>query len=223
MPPNQGDRVKRTQRANGKRVMTSRSVALAGQHSELLERPEQIVPVQFPGNLAASDAHDQRSPATQPWVLGRRAECETLDQVVEAVRKGESRALVIRGEAGIGKTALVEYLRERAWASGCRVAQVAGIQSEMELAFAAIHQLCAPMLDRLPRLPEPQRDALATAFAIQAGPPPDQFLVGLAVLSLLAETAEEQPLVCLIDDAQWLDRASSQALAFAAGYCGDRT
>jgi DNA-binding CsgD family transcriptional regulator/tetratricopeptide (TPR) repeat protein len=157
---------------------------------------------------------DPPSPSVE--ILGRRAVCETLDQVVEAVRKGESRGLVIRGEAGIGKTALLEYLRERASASGCGVAQVAGVQSEMELPFAAVHQLCAPMLDRLPRLPEPQREALATAFAIQAGPPPNRFLVGLAVLGLLAESAEEQPLVCLIDDAQWLDRASWQALAFAA-------
>jgi DNA-binding CsgD family transcriptional regulator len=147
-------------------------------------------------------------------LLGRRTECETLDRIVEAVRTGESRALVIRGEAGIGKTALLEYLRERA--SGCRVARVAGIQPEMELAFATLHQLCAPMLDRLQRLPEPQRDALGTAFGIRAGPAPDRFLVGLAVLGLLAETAEEQPLVCLIDDAQWLDRASAQALALAA-------
>ena len=127
---------------------------------------------------------------------------------------GESRALVIRGEAGVGKTALLEYLREAA--SGCRVVRVAGLQFEMELAFAALHQLCASMLDRLPVLPEPQRDALGTVFGIRAGPAPDRFLVGLAVLSLLAETAEAQPLVCLIDDAQWLDRASAQTLALAA-------
>jgi DNA-binding CsgD family transcriptional regulator len=149
-------------------------------------------------------------------ILGRRAECETLDQIVEAIGAGESRALVIRGEAGIGKTALLEHLRERARASGCTVVQLAGIQSEMELAYAALHQVCAPMLDRLSRLPEPQRDALATAFGLQSGSAPDQFLVGLAVLSLLGEAAAEQPLVCLIDDAQWLDRASKQALALAA-------
>jgi hypothetical protein len=124
-------------------------------------------------------------------LLGRRTECETLDRIVEAVRTGESRALVIRGEAGIGKTALLEYLRERA--SGCRVARVAGIQPEMELAFATLHQLCAPMLDRLQRLPEPQRDALGTAFGIRAGPAPDRFLVGLAVLACLPRPPRSSP------------------------------
>jgi predicted ATPase len=154
-------------------------------------------------------------------ILGRRAECETLDQIVEAIGAGESRALVIRGEAGIGKTALLEHLRERARASGCTVVELAGIQSEMELAYAALHQVCAPMLDRLSRLPEPQRDALATAFGLQSGSAPDQFLVGLAVLGLLAEAAARQPLVCLIDDAQWLDGASKQALALAARRRGE--
>jgi DNA-binding CsgD family transcriptional regulator len=147
-------------------------------------------------------------------LLGRAAECQVLDRLAEAVRMGESRALVIRGEAGVGKTALLDYLQEHA--SGCRLARVAGLQFEMELAFAALHQLCASMLDRLPVLPEPQRDALGTAFGIRAGPAPDRFLVGLAVLNLLAETADERPLVCLIDDAQWLDRASAQTLAVAA-------
>jgi DNA-binding CsgD family transcriptional regulator len=149
-------------------------------------------------------------------LLGRRAECETLDQVVDAVQAGESRAVVIRGEAGIGKTALLDHVLDRARTSACRVVRVAGLPCEMELAFAALHQLCAPIMDRLPRLPEPQRDALATAFAMQAGPAPNRFLVGLATLGLLAESAEDRPLVCLIDDAQWLDRASSQALALAA-------
>jgi DNA-binding CsgD family transcriptional regulator len=147
-------------------------------------------------------------------LLDRAGEREGLDQVVEAVRASQSRALVIRGEAGVGKTALLEYLLERA--QGCRVARVAGIQSEMELAFAVLHQLCGPMLDRLERLPEPQRAALTTAFGLQAGPTPDRFLVGLGALGLLAETAAEQPLVCVIDDAQWVDQASAQALAFAA-------
>jgi DNA-binding CsgD family transcriptional regulator len=166
--------------------------------------------IEFTGRLRP----DPPSPTAA--VLGRRAECETLDQIVEAISQGESRALVIRGEPGIGKTTLLEYLRERASTSGCGVARVAGIQSEMELAFAALHQLCGPMLDQLPRLPEPQRHALATAFALEAGPPPDRFLVGLASLGLLSETAQERPLVCLIDDAQWLDRPSSQAFALAA-------
>jgi len=122
--------------------------------------------------------------------------------------------LVLRGEAGIGKTALLEYLVERA--SGCRIARAAGVESEMELAFAGLHQLCAPMLDRLERLPGPQRDALGTAFGLSTGEPPDRFLVGLAVLSLLAEVAEEEPLICVVDDAQWLDQVSAQTLMFVA-------
>jgi predicted ATPase len=147
-------------------------------------------------------------------LLGRRSECETLDRLLEAVRAGESRALVVRGEPGVGKTAILEYVLERA--SGCRIERAAGVQSEMELAFAGLHQLCAPMLDRLERLPGPQRDALSTAFGLSAGDAPDRFVVGLAVLSLFSEVAEEEPLVCLVDDAQWLDRASAQALAFVA-------
>ena len=145
---------------------------------------------------------------------GRRSERDALDRLIEAVRAGESRALVVRGEPGVGKTALLEYLVEQA--SGCRVARAAGVQSEMELAFAGLHQLFAPMLDRLERLPVPQRDALRTAFGLSPGPAPDRFLVGLAVLSLLSEVAEEQPLICLVDDEQWLDRASAQVLAFVA-------
>ena len=122
--------------------------------------------------------------------------------------------LVVRGEAGVGKTALLEYVAERA--SGCRIVRVAGVESEMELAFAGLHQLCAPMLDGLDGLPGPQRDALRVAFGLQDGAASNRFLVALAVLSLLAEAAEAQPLVCLVDDAQWLDRASAQALAFVA-------
>src|SRR4051812_4844640 len=150
----------------------------------------------------------------QRGLLGRRSESAMLDRLLEVVRAGESRALVMRGEAGVGKTALLEYVAERA--TGCRVAQAAGVQAEMELAFAGLHQLCAPMLDRLERLPGPQRDALGSAFGLAAGRAPDRFLVGLAVLSLLAEVSDERPLVCLVDDAQWLDRASAQALAFVA-------
>ena len=131
-------------------------------------------------------------------------------------RAGESGVLVVRGDPGVGKTMLLEHLADRAPGSGCRVARAAGVQSEMELAFAGLHQLCAPMLSRAERLPEPQRDALKTAFGIAAGPPPDRFLVGLAVLSLLAGVAGERPLICLIDDEQWLDQASAQALGFAA-------
>ena len=122
--------------------------------------------------------------------------------------------LVMRGEAGVGKTALLDYLAERA--SGCSVARAAGIQSEMELAYAGLHQLCSPMRDRLDTLPDPQRDALRTVFGLHAGAAPDRFLVGLAVLGLLSDVAGERPLVCLVDDAQWLDRESAQALAFVA-------
>jgi DNA-binding CsgD family transcriptional regulator len=145
---------------------------------------------------------------------GRRNECEALDRLLESVRAGKGRVLVLRGEPGVGKTALLQYVLGEA--SGCRVARAVGVQSEMELAFAGLHQLCAPMLDRLERLPGPQRDALRTAFGLSAGTAPDRFLVGLAVLSLLSEVAEERPLVCLVDDAQWLDRASAQALTFVA-------
>ena len=141
-------------------------------------------------------------------------QCSSLDRLVDAVRAGEGRALVVRGEPGVGKTTLLDYLAGRA--GGCRVARVAGVQSEMELAFAGLHQLCAPLLDQPAALPAPQQDALRTAFGLTAGPPPDRFLVGLAVLSLLSEVAAEQPLICVIDDEQWLDRASAQALGFAA-------
>ena len=130
------------------------------------------------------------------------------------VRAGEGRALVVRGEPGVGKTVLLDYLARRA--SGCRVERSAGVQSEMELAFAALHQLCAPMLDHAESLPVPQRGALRTAFGLSAGPVPDRFLVGLAVLGLLSETAGERPLICMVDDQQWLDHASAQALGFAA-------
>ncbi len=147
-------------------------------------------------------------------LLDRRSEREVLDRLLEAVRQGESRVLVVRGEPGVGKSALLEYLVEQA--SGCRVARGGGVQSEMELAFAGLQQLCAPMLDRLERLPAPQRDALGTAFGLTSGVAPDRFLVGLAVLGLLTEVADERPLVCVVDDAQWLDRASLQALEFVA-------
>jgi DNA-binding CsgD family transcriptional regulator len=161
----------------------------------------------------------QVSASSRVWpgssrLIDRRAECKVLDNLVEAVRAGQSRALVVLGEPGVGKTALLEYLAGHA--SGCHVARAAGDESEMELAFSGLHVLCAPMLDRLGRIPAPQRDALATAFALSAGEPPDRFIVGLAVLSLLAEVAEEQPLLCLVDDAQWLDQASALTLAFVA-------
>jgi DNA-binding CsgD family transcriptional regulator len=149
-----------------------------------------------------------------PALLGRHSEREALDGLVASARAGQSRVLVLRGEAGVGKTALLEYLLERA--EGCRIARTAGVESEMELAFAGLQALCAPLLDDLDRLPDPQRNALATAFGLSTGEPPDRFLVGLAVLSLLAEAAEKKPLVCVVDDAQWLDRISAQTLAFVA-------
>jgi DNA-binding CsgD family transcriptional regulator len=147
-------------------------------------------------------------------LLGRRGECEALDRLLASLRTGRSPVLVLRGEAGVGKTALLEYLLHEA--SGCRIVRAAGAESEMELAYAGLQQLCAPMLDRLDALPGPQREALSTAFGLSAGDPPDRFFVGLAVLSLCAEAARDRPLLCVVDDAQWLDRASAQALAFVA-------
>ena len=145
---------------------------------------------------------------------GRLSECESLDRLLVDVRGGQSRVLVLRGEAGVGKTALLEYLVTNA--SGCRIVRAAGVESEMELPFAGVHQLCAPVLSHLAHLPGPQRDALGTAFGLLAGAATDRFLVGLAVLSLLSEVAGERPLVCVVDDAQWLDRASAQVLGFVA-------
>ena len=151
-------------------------------------------------------------------LLGRRGECEALDHMLAAVREGRSAALVLCGELGIGKTALLEYAVERA--TGFRIAQVAGVQSEMELPFAALHQMCAPMLDRLERLPEPQRHALGTAFGLVSGDAADRFFTGLAVLTLVSEAAATEPLLCVVDDAQWLDEASGNALAFVARRLG---
>ena len=144
----------------------------------------------------------------------RHNECAALERVLHHVRAGRSAVLVLRGEAGIGKTALLEYVA--AQAGGCRVARAAGVQAEMELAFAGLHHLCAPMLDGMGSLPAPQQEALQVAFGLQSGGAPDRFLVALAVLSLLAEAAEQRPLVCLVEDAQWLDRVSAQVLAFVA-------
>lgn len=147
-------------------------------------------------------------------LFGRGSECATLDALVASARAGQSRVLVVRGEAGIGKSALLDYLETNA--AGCRIARSAGAEAEMELAYAGLHQLCAPFLDRLDRLPDPQRIALSAAFGLVGGEAPDRFMVGLAVLDLLADRAEERPLICLIDDAQWLDRASAQTVAFVA-------
>jgi DNA-binding CsgD family transcriptional regulator len=147
-------------------------------------------------------------------LLGRQVECARLDRLLSDVRAGESRVLVLRGEAGVGKSALLSYLAERV--EGSRLANAVAVESEMELAYSGLHQLCAPMLDHLEHLPGPQRDALATVFGLGEGPPPGRFLVGLATLTLFAEVAEEQPLVCIVDDAQWLDKASAQILGFVA-------
>ena len=147
-------------------------------------------------------------------LLGRLPECEALSQLLDAARARRSGVLVVRGEPGVGKTALLEWAIESA--TDLRVVRVAGVESEMELAFAALQQLYAPMLDKLESLPDPQRAALGVAFGLATGAAPDRFLVGLAALSLLSEAAEQQPLLCVIDDAQWLDQASAQALAFVA-------
>jgi DNA-binding CsgD family transcriptional regulator len=147
-------------------------------------------------------------------LLNRLSERAALSQLIDAARAGRSGVLVIRGDPGAGKTALLEYATESA--AGLGVARVAGVESEMELAFAALQQLCAPMMGKLEGLPDPQRDALGVAFGLTIGAAPDRFLVGLAALSLLSEAAGQQPLLCVIDDAQWLDRASAQALAFVA-------
>jgi len=149
-----------------------------------------------------------------PALLDRQRERAVLDRLLGDLRSGRGRALVVRGEAGVGKSALLEYVTGAA--TGMRVARTAGVESEMELAFAGLHLLCAPLLDRLEGLPGPQRDALGIAFGLREGDAPDRFLIGLAVLTLLAEVAEEQPLLCVVDDAQWLDQASAQVLLFAA-------
>jgi DNA-binding CsgD family transcriptional regulator len=147
-----------------------------------------------------------------PAFRGRARERATLDGMLDHVREGESAVLVMRGEAGIGKTALMHYCARQA--AGCRVAQIAGVESELELPYAALHQLCEPMLGVLEALPMPQQQALQVAFGLAAGNTPDRFVVGLAVLGLLAEVAAERPLVCLVDDAQWLDEPTRQVLGF---------
>jgi DNA-binding CsgD family transcriptional regulator len=147
-------------------------------------------------------------------LVGRSDECRLLDELLDRVRAHESRTLVIAGEPGVGKSTLLRYAEESA--AGFRLQRAVGVESEMELAFAALHQLCAPMLDHLERLPAPQREALEMVLGLGEGSAPDRFLVGLAVLGLLSEAAAERPLLCVIDDAQWVDRASAQTLAFVA-------
>jgi DNA-binding CsgD family transcriptional regulator len=147
-----------------------------------------------------------------PRLFGRTRELEILERLIANARGGKSAVLVVRGEPGIGKTELLRQLI--AQASGFWVARVVGVESEMELPFAGLYQLCAPMLGRLGSLPDPQRRGLSVAFGLASGASPDRFLVGLAVLSLMAEVCEEQPMLCVVDDAQWLDQASAQVLGF---------
>jgi len=155
-----------------------------------------------------------RGPGRHTVLRGRASECALLDDLVSAIRRGESRSLVLRGEAGIGKTALLEYLI--APASDLTVVRAVGVESEMELDYASLHQLCGPLLGRLESLPAPQRQAMEIVFGMSAGGAPDRFLVGLAVLSLFAAVAEQRPLLCVVDDAQWLDQTSALTLAFVA-------
>src|SRR3954468_15951955 len=145
---------------------------------------------------------------------GRSGEHALLDRLLRDVRGGQSAVLVVRGEAGVGKTALLRHAVGQA--SGFRVAQIAGVESEMELPYAGLHQLCAPLLDRLDELPEPQEVALRIALGLASGDPPDRFLVALATLGLISTVAEAQPLLCVVDDLQWLDEASSLVLQFVA-------
>jgi len=147
-------------------------------------------------------------------LFGRDREREVCDRLLDGAVRGSGGVLVVQGEPGVGKTALLEYAIKAG--RRFRVARTVGVESDMELAFAALQQLCSRFLELLDRLPPPQRDALEVAFGLTAGRAPDPFLVGLAVLGLLAEAAEEQPLFCVVDDAQWLDSASARALAFAA-------
>src|SRR5690348_10577336 len=159
--------------------MSSRGLKSGGERNAMCSGV--LPPSAHPETLAVGMASRHH----QTELHGRRHECNSLDRLLEDLRRGESRVLVLRGEAGVGKTALLEYLIAKG--SGCRIARAAGVESEMELAFAGVHQLCAPLLTHLERLPTPQRDALRTAFGLSTGEAADRFLVGLAVLSLLSE------------------------------------
>src|SRR6201994_1394825 len=152
-------------------------------------------------NAPSSNARSQAA------LIGRDAECDALERLLARGKVGDSAILVLRGAAGTGKTALLDYAAHRA--DGYRVARVVGVESEMELPFAGLHQLCGSLLDRVDGLPSPQRDALATAFGLSTGAAPDRFFIGLAVLNLLSDAAEELPLLCLGDDAPWLGQSSA--------------
>jgi DNA-binding CsgD family transcriptional regulator len=194
-----------------------RSATLNGQSIEVLPDAPGDGSRGAPGDSAPRRLRSATSPG-RTALVGRRSECRRLDGLIEDIRGGASPSLVLRGEPGVGKTALLEYLIESA--RGFTVLRAAGVEPEMELAYASLHQLCAPFLDRVDGLPGPQRDALGTAFGLRVGEAPDRFLVGVAVLSLLSDVAQERPLVCVVDDAQWLDAASAQALAFVARRLG---
>src|SRR6476646_8584950 len=201
-------------RPRGSSVMgqvASRTVTIVGVRWPTLRRSARLATGAAGPSIMGVSSGD---PGT--GLLDRRSERAMVDRLFDRARAGSSAVLVVRGEAGIGKTVVLDYAASRASVSGFRVVRGWGVESEMELAFAGLHQLCVPLLGRLDQLPKPQRDALAVAFGMREGQAADRFLVGLAVLSLLAATAEDQPLACVVDDAQWLDRASVQCLAFAA-------
>jgi hypothetical protein len=152
--------------------------------------------------------------SSRPALVGRRAECDPLSGLVAAAEAGRSQVLVVRGQAGIGTSALLQFVLERA--TGCRVTRAAGVESETELPSGGPHQLCQPFLDRRGTLPGPQQDALGTAFGLRSGHAPDRHLLGLAALTLFAGVADERPPVRVVDDAQWLDQASAETLEFVA-------
>ncbi len=154
------------------------------------------------------------APGRPGGLRGRTSECGLLDDLVSAIRHGASRSLLLLGEAGIGKTALLEHLV--ASASGLTVVRAGAVELEMKMVYAGLQQLCGPLLDRLEMIPAPQRQAIEVVFGLSAGEPPDRFLLGLAVLSLFAAAAEQRPLLCVVDDAQWLDETSALTLAFVA-------
>jgi DNA-binding CsgD family transcriptional regulator len=164
------------------------------------------------GSLAVTGAESPAARMVQDVLVGRSGDCRALDDLVEAIRRGLSCSLVIVGEPGIGKTRLLQYAAHAA--SGVRTVRVSGVESELRLGYAALHRMLVPFLDRIGLLPAPQRDALGAAFGLSGGPPGDRFLVGLGALTLLADTAAEQPLMWLVDDAQWLDRESLEVLGF---------
>ena len=155
-----------------------------------------------------------RYPDVKPLssLYGRQTECAALDSLLHRVRGGRSAVLLLCGDAGIGKSALLRYVCDRA--ADCTVARCVGVESEMELAFAGLHDLCTPLLSWLDALVESQRDALSVALGLTSGERPDPFMVALAALNLLAQAAEERPLLCVVDDVQWLDQASAQVLGF---------